>query len=63
MKPRGHRDKDFTELDELITETTVTAYGNGEKLWAFRQAFEDGVILPVEGFVILFSSCLVDFHN
>ena len=53
MNPsRGHRDKDFAALDELIKEITVDAYGNDEKLWAFRQAFEDNVTLPADGFVI-----------
>ena len=29
MNPsRGHRDKDFAALDELIKEITVNAYGN-----------------------------------
>ncbi len=53
MKPsRGHRDKDFAELDELIKEITVDAYGDDEGLWAFRQAFEDVVNLPTDVFVI-----------
>jgi hypothetical protein len=53
MNPsRGHRDKDFAELDELIKAITVDAYGNDEKLWTFRQAFEDNVTLPADGFVI-----------
>jgi len=53
MNPsRGHRDKDFAALDELIKEITVDAYGNDEKQWAFRQAFEDHVTLPADGFVI-----------
>jgi len=53
MNPsRGHRDKDFAALDELIKEITGDAYGNDEELWAFRQAFEDNVTLPADGFVI-----------
>ena len=39
-------------LDELIEEITVDAYGDDEQLWAFRQAFEDEVSLPADGFVI-----------
>jgi hypothetical protein len=50
--PREHRDNDFTALDELIEEITVDAYDGDEKLWAFRQAFEDDVTLPADGFVI-----------
>jgi len=53
MNPsRGHHDKDFAALDELIKEITVNAYGNDEKLWAFRHAFKDNVTLPADGFVI-----------
>ena len=52
MNPRGHRDKDLAELDELCNEITVDAYTDNEKLWAFRQAFEDNVTLPADGFVI-----------
>ena len=48
----SHRDKDLAALDELIEEITVDAYGDDEKLWAFRQAFEDDVTLPADGFVI-----------
>lgn len=33
-------------MDEMIEEITVDAYGDDEKLWAFRQAFEDNVELP-----------------
>ena len=39
-------------LDRFIDEITVDAYGDDEQLWAFRQAFEDDVILPADGFVI-----------
>ena len=53
MNPsKGHRDNDFNLLDELIEEITVDAYGDDEKLWAFRQAFENDVTLPMDGFVI-----------
>jgi hypothetical protein len=52
MNPRGHRDNDLTLLDELVEKITVDSYSDDEKLWAFRQAFEDDVILPPDGFVI-----------
>lgn len=52
MNPRGHHENGFTALDELIEDITVDAYGDDEKLWAFRQAFEDDVTLPADGFVI-----------
>lgn len=48
--PRGN--KDFDALDEMIEEITVDAYSDDEQLWAFRQAFEDNVELPADGFVI-----------
>ncbi|MDW7761018.1 MAG: cytoplasmic protein [Acidobacteriota bacterium] len=44
--------KRLEALDRLIEEITVDAYGNDEQLWAFRQAFEDDVALPADGFVI-----------
>ena len=39
-------------LDDLIDEITVDAYGEEEQLWAFRQAFEDNVAVPCNGFLI-----------
>jgi hypothetical protein len=44
--------KDSPELDGLIDGITVDAYGDDEQLWAFRQAFEDNVVLPAEAFVV-----------
>ena len=44
--------KELDALDELIEEITIDAYGDDEQLWAFRQAFEDEVELPADGFVI-----------
>jgi len=53
MKPRSPKaDKEIDALDEMIKEITVDAYGDDEQLWAFRQAFEDDVALPADGFVI-----------
>jgi hypothetical protein len=40
------------ELDALIYEVIVDANGEDEQLWAFRQAFEDALSLPADGFVI-----------
>ncbi len=45
-------DKNLACLDKLIEEITLDAHGDDEKFWAFRQAFEDGVSLPADGFVI-----------
>jgi tetratricopeptide (TPR) repeat protein len=53
VKPRSPKGrKKLESLDKLIEEITVDAYGDDEQLWAFRQAFEDDVALPVDGFVI-----------
>lgn len=52
MSTKGNRENDITALDQLIDEITIDAYGDDEKLWAFRQAFEDDVNLPADGFVI-----------
>lgn len=38
--------------ERLLEDLLVDAYGEDEMLWAFRQAFEDEVAPPVEGFVI-----------
>ena len=46
------RGKELEALDDMIAEITVDAYGDDEQLWAFRQAFEDDVALPANGFVI-----------
>ncbi len=53
MSSRRHgRNKDLDVLDEIIEEIIVDAYGDNEKLSAFRQAFADNVKLPADGFVI-----------
>jgi tetratricopeptide (TPR) repeat protein len=49
---RSKRNKDLDALDKMIEEITVDAYGDDEQLWAFRQAFEEEVGLPADGFVI-----------
>lgn len=40
------------EIDELIDEVTVDAYGEDEQLWAFRQAFEEEGRFPFAGRVV-----------
>jgi tetratricopeptide (TPR) repeat protein len=52
MAREGRDDRKLADLEELIEEITVDAYGDDEMLWAFRQAFEDNVDLPSDGFVI-----------
>jgi len=37
--------KSIDELDALIDEIIVDAYGDDEQSWAFRQAFEDELTL------------------
>ncbi len=49
-KKKGN-DKDG-DLDALIEEITVDAYGDDEQLWAFRQVIEDEVDLPADGLII-----------
>ncbi len=53
MNMRSAKDgNELGALDELIEEITIDAYGDDEQLWAFRQAFEDEVVLPADGFII-----------
>ena len=52
MATRRGRSKNSAEVDELVEEIIVDAYSDDEQLWAFRQAFEDNVVLPAEAFVI-----------
>ena len=54
MKKHGKKAARFdkVELDALIEEITVDADGDAEQIWAFRQAFEDNIALPGQGFVM-----------
>ena len=52
MATKRGREKGSSELDELIEEIMVDAYGDNEQLWAFRQAFEDNVLWSAEAFVV-----------
>jgi tetratricopeptide (TPR) repeat protein len=45
-------DPGVANLDQLIEEITVDAHGDDEQLRAFRQAFEDSISVPCDGFVI-----------
>jgi hypothetical protein len=38
--------------DQLIAEIITDTHSDGEQLWAFFQAFEDGVPVPCDAFVI-----------
>jgi hypothetical protein len=49
------------DLDGLIEEITVDAYGDDEKLWAFRQVFEDELNMPCDGFVVGEPVTVVEF--
>lgn len=51
MNPNSERSSE-EDLNRLIEEITVDAYGDDEQFWAFRQAFEDSISLPPDGFVI-----------
>jgi len=44
--------KKSPELERLMDEIIVDAYGDDEQLWAFRQAFGDNVAMPAEAFVV-----------
>jgi hypothetical protein len=52
MSRKTQNDKDTSDLEDLIEEIIVDAYGEDEQLWAFRQVIEDEVPLPADGFVI-----------
>ena len=40
--------KSEEELNDLVDEIVIDAYGDDEQLWAFRQAFEDEIALPAD---------------
>ncbi len=44
--------KSEEELNDLVEEIVVDAYGDDEQLWAFRQVMEDEITLPAEAFVV-----------
>ena len=51
MSDREARERN-REVEELLESVLVDAYGDGEQLWALRQAFEDNLELPADAFVI-----------
>ncbi len=51
----------YAALDELIEQITVDANGEDEQLWAFRQAFEDGIAVPCDALVIGEPVSVVEF--
>jgi hypothetical protein len=53
MNQRNSKEnKEIDDLDVMIEQITIDAYDDDEALCAFRQAFEDNVKLPADGFVI-----------
>lgn len=54
-------DVEDKDLDDLIEEITVDAYGDDEQLWAFRQVLEDEVGLPAAAFVIGAPVSVIEF--
>src|SRR5438552_9455359 len=52
MTLSNYDDRALAVLDTLIDEITLDAHGDDEKFWAFRQAFEDNIVVPVDAFVI-----------
>jgi hypothetical protein len=49
-------------LDALIDEITVDAYGEDEQLWAFRQALQDNVAVPCDGYLIGDPVSVIEFE-
>ena len=45
-------EEDEEELNDLVDEIVVDAYGDDEQLWAFRQVIEDEVALPADASVV-----------
>ena len=51
MRTNGDREGN-RDAEELLESVLVDAHGDGEQLWALRQAFEDNLNLPADAFVI-----------
>lgn len=49
MKSKKHNDDD---LDALLEEILVDAYGEDEQLWSLRQAFEENVTFPADVLIL-----------
>ncbi len=49
---KAQRGSGLDSLDSLIEQIMGDAYSDIEQLWAFRQAFEDEVVVPCDAFVI-----------
>ena len=52
MVTKHKRVNNSSELGGLIDEIIIDAYGDDEQLWAFREAFEENVAMPIEAFVV-----------
>jgi hypothetical protein len=52
---------ELADLDQLIEQITVDAYGGDEQLRAFQRALQDEVSLPCDAFVIGESISVVEF--
>lgn len=61
MKNSTRGGQDPPDLSRLIEEITIDANGDDEKLEAFRQAFEDNVSMPCDGFVIGEPVSIIEF--
>lgn len=49
---RGYRAGVDDEVDDMIEQIVVDAYGDDEQLWSFRQWFEDYATLPFAATVV-----------
>ena len=52
MVTKHKRVNNSSELGGLIDEIIIDAYGDDEQLWAFGEAFEENVAMPIEAFVV-----------
>lgn len=52
MTPNGEGDERGLDLERLIADITLDSEGEDEQLWAFLQAFQDGVDVPCDAFII-----------
>lgn len=51
VKPQHERET-LAALDAVIEQITVDAAGDDEKLWAFRHALEEHIVVPCDAFVV-----------
>ena len=50
------------EIQALLDEIIIDAYGDIEQLWAFHQAFEDNIPVPADVFIMGLPCILIDIE-